>query len=72
MFKDDLIRLRHMLAAAREATSFAEGRTRGDLRGDRMLLLSLVKSIEIVGEAAARISERTRERPGRCCSVHMA
>ena len=53
MSKDDEIRLRHMLEAAREAISFASGRTREDLDSDRQLVLSLVKDIEILGEAAA-------------------
>ena len=57
---DDLLRLRHMLDAAEDALRFAEGRVRADLTQDRMLLLSLVKSIEIVGEAASRISPATR------------
>jgi uncharacterized protein with HEPN domain len=61
MRKDDEIRLRHMLDAAREAMSFAHGRTRADLGSDRMLVLSLVKAIEIVGEAAYQIAETTRE-----------
>ena len=43
MRKDDLVRLRHMLDAAREATSFIKGRTRQDLDANRMLVLSLVK-----------------------------
>ncbi len=60
MRKDDEIRLRHMLDAAREALSFTQGRTRSDLDRDRQLVLALVKDIEIVGEAAARITE-----PGR-------
>ena len=60
MQKDDEVRLRHMLDAAREAVSFAHGRVRGDLETDRQLVLSLVKDIEIVGEAAAQISESAR------------
>ena len=52
----DSARLHHMLDAAREATLFAKGRAPEDLRQDRMLLLSLVKEIEIIGEAASRIS----------------
>ena len=60
MRKDDEIRLRHMLDAACEAVSFAQGRTRIELDSDRMLVLSLVKAIEIVGEAAYRIAETTR------------
>ena len=60
MRKHDEVRLRHMIEAAREAVSFIHGRVRGDLDSDRQLLLSLVKDIEIVGEAAAQISESTR------------
>ena len=60
MSREDEIRLRHMVDAAREAASFAVGRTRGDLDADRQLVLALVKEIEIVGEAAARVSEATR------------
>jgi uncharacterized protein with HEPN domain len=60
MQRDDLIRLRHMLDAAREAVSFAQGQTRSSLDANRMLLLSLVKDIEIIGEAAAQIAQDTR------------
>lgn len=60
MRKDDEIRLRHMLEAAREAVSFARGRVRDDLETDRQLVLSLVKDIEIVGEAAAQVTEPAR------------
>ena len=62
MRKDDEIRLRHMIEAAREAVSFARGRARGDLETDRQLVLSLVKDIEIVGEAAAQVTESARAR----------
>ena len=60
MIRDDEIRLRHMLDAAREAISFANGRVRADLNGDRQLLLSLLKAVEIVGEAAAQVTAPTR------------
>ena len=60
MQRNDEIRLRHMLDAAREAVSFARGRVRGDLENDRQPVLSLVKDIEIVGEAATRVSESGR------------
>jgi uncharacterized protein with HEPN domain len=60
MRKDDRIRLQHMLDAAREALSFAQGRTREDLDKDRLLVLGLVKAVEIIGEAAYQISEETR------------
>jgi len=60
MRKDDAVRLRHMLDAAREAMSFVRGRTRADLDTDRQLVLSLVKEVEIIGEAAYQLSEETR------------
>ena len=50
-----------MIEAAREAVSFARGRVREDLETDRQLLLSLVKGIEIVGEAASQITDSTRK-----------
>jgi uncharacterized protein with HEPN domain len=59
---DDLIRLRHMLDAAKEGLSFVKNKTRKDLDSDRMLVLSIVKSIEIVGEAAAKVSQETKEK----------
>jgi len=61
MQKDDAVRLRHMLDAAQEAAFFAQNKTRSSLDTDRQLVLSLVKSIEIVGEAAANVTTKCRE-----------
>jgi uncharacterized protein with HEPN domain len=61
MRKDDSIRLHHMLDAAKEAESFSQDKTRNSLDTDRELVLALVKCIEIIGEAAARISNESRE-----------
>jgi uncharacterized protein with HEPN domain len=58
--EDDLTRLRHMFDAGNDAIRFAAGRQRADLDADRMLLLSLLKCIEIVGEAASRVSAETQ------------
>ena len=52
----DRIRLRHMLDAGNEALHFTVGRERTDLEGDRMLALALIKALEIIGEAASKIS----------------
>ena len=49
-----------MLDAAREAVAFAAGTGRYEFGGDRKLILSLVKDIEIIGEAAGRVSEDVR------------
>lgn len=65
MHKDDAIRVRHMLDAANEALSFSKGKTRGDLDQDRKLVLSLVRLIEVIGEAAAQVSkEFQKSNPG--------
>jgi len=60
MNEDDLARLHHMLDAAREAITFSDGKTFDDMIQDRMLLLSLVKELEIIGEAATRMSPEGR------------
>jgi uncharacterized protein with HEPN domain len=61
----DAVRLRHMLDAAEEALAFAQGRSRADLDSDRKLVLALIKLVEILGEAAAKVSEQTRQQtPG--------
>ncbi|XZN93991.1 MAG: DUF86 domain-containing protein [Microcoleus sp.] len=53
-----------MLDAAKEAVLFSGNKSRTDLDNNRMLTLSLVKCIEIVGEAASRIStDRQKELP---------
>ena len=59
MQKNDLIRLHHMLDAVKEAVSFAQNKTRIDLNTDRKLVL--VKSIEIMGEAAAKVTKECRD-----------
>jgi uncharacterized protein with HEPN domain len=60
MRKDDLIRLHHMLAAATEAMSFTKNQTRTSLDENRMLTLSIIKELEIVGEAAAKVTQECR------------
>lgn len=57
---DDDTRLHHMLDAAREAMAFVRGKTRQDLEENRQLALSLVKCIEIIGEAASKVSQEAR------------
>jgi uncharacterized protein with HEPN domain len=61
MRKDDSIRLHHMLDAAKEAESFSHDKSRSSLDIDRELVFALVKCIEIIGEAATRISNESRE-----------
>jgi uncharacterized protein with HEPN domain len=46
-----------MLAAAKEVMGFAAGKTRMDLEKDRLHMLAIIKSIEIIGEAASKVTE---------------
>ena len=61
MQSEDRVRLRHMLDAARQAQSFAEGETRGSLENDRKLVFALLKAVEVIGEAASQVSKDTRK-----------
>lgn len=62
MSRADVVRLRHMIDAAKDAVFFSEGKQASDLATDRKLSLALVKSIEIIGEAATRVSPETRSK----------
>ncbi len=61
MRPEDRIRLEHMLDAAQTAQSFLTGRVRSDLDSDRQLLFAVVRAVEIIGEAASRISAQTHD-----------
>ena len=64
MLKNDRIRVQHMLDAAREVVESAADSTRDSLNDNRVWALGLVKCIEIIGEAAARVGEETRSQCG--------
>lgn len=49
-----------MIDAAETAQHFLASRRREDLDTDRMLLFALVRAIEIIGEAATKVSAETR------------
>ena len=57
----DVVRLRHILTAAQEASGAAAGRRREDLDNDRGLMHTLVHCLEIIGEAATQMSAVARE-----------
>jgi uncharacterized protein with HEPN domain len=58
---EDRASLFDMLVFAREAMAFARGRKRVDLDRDRGFLRSLERVLELIGEAARRISLETQE-----------
>ena len=57
---EDRIRVLHILDACDSVLRFISGRRRENLDSDEMLLFALVRAMEIIGEAAGRVSERTR------------
>ena len=56
-FEQDKIRVKHMLDASSEAITFAKARTRKELDRNRMLAMALLKEIEVIGEAANRLTD---------------
>ena len=61
MPNSDLVRLRHILDAAREAVAFCHTRSRQDLDTDRMFYHCLIRLLEVVGEAARAVSRSFRD-----------
>ena len=59
MRPDDILVV-DMLLAAREAVVFVEETSWDLFRLDRMRQLAVIKSIEVIGEAATRLSEQFR------------
>ena len=57
----DRIRLQHRVDAAVEAMASASRRHRGDLDNEPIWTLGLVKCLEIIGEAAAKVTLTTRK-----------
>ncbi len=60
--RDPMVSVHQMLDHAIEAVEMTRGRTRADLDTDRMLNLSLVRLLEVVGETASRVPEEFRAR----------
>jgi uncharacterized protein with HEPN domain len=61
MSPEDRVGLRHIADGLGSAVRFTRGRTREDLDGDEMLVFALMHALQIVGEAASRISSETRD-----------
>ena len=57
---DDRVYLNHIVDAAREIIAFSSERARSDLNTDRLYVLGMTRLVEIIGEAATRLSDATR------------
>ncbi|MCZ7555851.1 MAG: DUF86 domain-containing protein [Bacteroidia bacterium] len=60
MLNKDRIRIRHMLDATEKALGFSDTIRRQDLQSDEMRALAIIRLLEIIGEAASKVSEETR------------
>ena len=58
---DDQVTLRQMRDAARKALIIAKGHLRPDLDEDWVGTLALMQLLQIIGEAARRVSDRFRQ-----------
>ncbi|ARN56947.1 DUF86 domain-containing protein [Sedimentisphaera salicampi] len=56
----DQMRLKHMLESCKEAENLASNKNREDIFKERILELALTRLVEIIGEAATKISENTK------------
>ena len=61
---EDSVRIRHMIEAAESIAEFVAGRNRSELDTNRMLLFAVVRAIEVLGEAASKVSDETRDASG--------
>lgn len=57
----DIYRLNHMLVHAREASGLIAGKERESLAWERLLELALVRLVEIIGEAASKVSPEGKQ-----------
>lgn len=62
MDKSDRNRLSDMLGAARKAQAYVENQNRSILDENEMLALALTRLLEIIGEAARSVSEKTKSK----------
>lgn len=62
MVIDNITRIEHMLEEAQNAVSFCKGMTFEKFCNDRKTINATVRSIEIIGEAASKLSDSFREK----------
>lgn len=56
MRSEDIIRLKHILDEAHEACQFVEGLSFNEFQKDGKTVRAVIRSIEIIGEAASKLS----------------
>jgi uncharacterized protein with HEPN domain len=61
MRKDDSVYLHHILDAISRTKEYTRGSKRGDFMKSHMVQDAVMRQIELIGEAAKRVSIETRE-----------
>ena len=61
MENKDLARLKHMIDSTEAVLAFAKGKQRVSLDKDRLFQSAVMRELEIIGEAAGRVSEKTKK-----------
>lgn len=62
MENKDLVRLKHMLDSTEAILSFAKRKQRSSLDKDLLFQSAVLRQLEILGEAAGRVSEKTKKK----------
>lgn len=60
MHSADRVRVTRMVDAIESVLKFTSGRGRSDIESDEMLLFAIVRAVEILGEAASKVSAEGR------------
>ncbi len=60
MKAEDRIRIQHMIDAAEEALTFIHNIEFKEFSKNRLIILAVIKDIEILGEAASKITDETK------------
>ena len=60
MLYEDNVRLQHILEEAKEACKYVEGYSLDDFLKDGKTARAIIRSIEVIGEAASKISKEYR------------
>lgn len=58
----DLVRFKHMLDSVEAILTFSKGKRRSSLDNNRLFLSAVLRELEIIGEAAGKISEKTKKK----------
>jgi uncharacterized protein with HEPN domain len=62
MENKDIVRFKHMLDSAKAILSFSKGKRRKSLDVNRQFLSAVLRELEIIGEAAGKISKSTQKK----------